>query len=319
MITRRSLIATGLLAPLAARAAGYPTRNVTLISPFAPGASVDSIARILGEGLATRLGKPFIVENKAGVGGTTGLISLARSAPDGYTLAIGATGALVINPHVASSASGFNPIKELTPIAKLADIPIVLVANPKANLRSVADLVQASNSKPEGLSYGTTGVNSAQHLAMELLKRATKANFVHVPYRGSAPVVTDVLGGQIPLASVDLTSADPHLRAGSLVAIAVTSRERVSFAPDIPTIAEAAVPGVELSGWAGMFSPAGLPADIVNQLTAAVSATLGDSATQERFRQLGCVPNYSSPADFARFLDVTSGQMAELLRSIGSN
>ena len=176
--------------------------------PFAPGGSADGIARILAAELGTSLNRQIVVINQPGAGGTFGLITASKAAPDGDTLAIAATGALVINPHLPTS-NAFDTLKELTPVAKLIDIPIVMVASATGDLKSITAVIERAKSSSGGVTYGTTGVNSSQHLAVELLKTMTGANFVHVPYRGSAPAVTDVLGGQIPMASVDLTSAHP--------------------------------------------------------------------------------------------------------------
>lgn len=315
MLSRRVILAAGLLAPASLRAEQYPSRNVALIAPFAPGASADGIARIVGEQLAARLGKPVIVDNRPGAGGTTGLIALSRSAPDGYTLGVGATGALVVNPHVPGTSSAFDPLRELTPIAKLIDIPVVLVAHPGTGVSSIKDVIERSKASVTGLSFGSTGVNSAQHLAVELLKRATGANLVHVVYRGSAPAVTDVLGGQIQLASVDLTSADPHIRSGGLKALGVMSAKRVVFAPDIPTIAESAVPGFEVSAWIGLFGPAGLPVELARRLSEEVRTILSDAATRQRIEQLACVPDYADAETFARYLAVQSAKMRDVVRS----
>ena len=253
MLSRRVLLGTGLLAPTLAYGQGFPSRSVTIIVPFAPGASADGIARLVGEKLGDAFGKPSVIDNRPGAGGTTGLMALARSAPDGHTLGVGATGALVINPHVAEFSANFNPLKELTPIAKLIDIPLVLVAHPQAGFRTIGELIAQSKDKAGGITFGSTGVNSAQHLSVELLKKTTGAKLVHVPYRGSAPVMTDLLGGQIPLASVDLTSADPHIKAGNAVPLAITSPKRVDLAPEIPTIAEAAIPNFDVTGWIGIL------------------------------------------------------------------
>ena len=190
----------------------------------------------------------------------------AKAPPDGDTLTVGATGGLVINPHIPSSTQ-FDPLKELAPIAKLIDIPIVLVTNAKTGAKTVKELIEKSNSTPGGVSFGTTGVNSSQHLAVELLKNATGANLVHVPYRGSAPAVTAVLGDQIPMASVDLTSAYEHTKAGTLTALGVTSAHRAKIAPEIPTVAEGGVPGYDGSaGYIGLFAPAGTPPDKINAI-----------------------------------------------------
>jgi len=314
MISRRAVLMSGLLAPTLAYAQQYPSRNVSLIVPFAPGASADGIARIIGEELAQLLGKPVVVENRPGAGGAIGLRALAQSAANGHTLGVGATGALVINPHVAESSANFDPLRDLAPIAKLIDIPLVLVAHPQAGFGSLKEMIDQSKTRPGGLSYGSTGVNSAQHLAVELLKKATQANLVHVAYRGSAPAMTDVLGRQIPLASVDLTSADQHIKAGAVIPLAVTSSRRVDLAPDIPTIAELAVPDFEVTGWIGLLGPATLSKDVVALLSEHVRTALARSAVRQRIRLLACVEAYLDAPSFATFLQTQSARMRDVVR-----
>ena len=315
MLSRRALLGAGLLAPTFAHAQGFPSRNLTMIVPFAPGASSDGIARIIGEKLGEAFGKTVVVENRGGGGGTIGLIALARSAPDGHTLGVGATGGLAINPHVPELAVNFNPLKELTPIAKLLDIPLVLVANPDAGFRTLAEMIAQSKQKPGGITFGSTGTNSAQHLSVELLKKATGANLVHVPYRGSAPVMTDLLGGQIQMASTDLTSAAPHIKAGKAIPLAVTSLKRVEPAPDIPTIAELAVPGFEVTGWIGMLGPAGMDPAIVEQIATPIRQLQSDATYQQRVRNLASVEAFLGPKDFAAFLERESAKMKGLVQA----
>ena len=190
-------------------------KPIQIIVPFAPGASADGAARIVANELGPRLNRQVVVENKAGAGGTLGLQQLAKSAPDGDTLGVGATGALLLNPNLPSNP-GPDLLRELAPVAKLIDVAIVLVANPATGPKTIREMIERSKATPGGLAYGSTGTNTSQHLSVELLKQATGANLVHVPYRGSAPAVVDLLAGQIPLASVDLTSAYPHIQAGRL-------------------------------------------------------------------------------------------------------
>ena len=314
MISRRAVLISGLMAPTLAYAQQYPSRNMTLIAPFAPGASADGISRIVGEKLSRQLGKPVVVENRPGAGGTTGLTILARSEPDGHTLGVGATGAIVVNPHVESQA-GFDPLRDLAPIARLIEVPIVLVAPREAGFRSLKEMIEQSKRTAGGLSFGSTGVNSAQHLAVELLKKATQANLVHVPYRGSAPVITDVLGGQLPLASVDLTAADSHIKAGTLVPLAVTSPRRIDLLPDVPAIAES-VPNFEVTAWIGLFGPARLPADLLLLLSGQVKTALADADVRQRIQGLSCVEAYLDAPGFAAFLQAESSKMRDLIRSI---
>ena len=290
-------------------------KTMTIIAPFPPGGSADGIARIVATELAARLGRQTIVDNRPGVGGTLGLTIAAKAPPDGDTLTVGATGGLVINPHIPSSTQ-FDPLKELAPIAKLIDIPIVLVTNAKTSAKTVKELIEKSNSTPGGVSFGTTGVNSSQHLAIELLKNVTGANLVHVPYRGSAPAVTAVLGDQIPMASVDLTSAYEHTKAGTLTALGVTSAHRAKIAPEIPTVAEGGVPGYDGSaGYIGLFAPAGTPPDKVNQLSRDIAAIIAKPDVQERIKLLVVEPAYSDDVTFKAFLAAESAKWKDLLKS----
>jgi tripartite-type tricarboxylate transporter receptor subunit TctC len=290
-------------------------RGVTMIVPFAPGASADSVARIFSEKLGELLSQTIVVENKPGAGGSTGLIALSKSPADGATLGVGATGALVINPHVSEGDGKLSPLTQLAPIAKLVDIPLVIVAAKSAGIGSLKDMIARSQATAEGLSFGTTGTNSAQHLSIELLKRATGAKLVHVPYRGSAPVMNDLIGGQIPIGSVDLTAAQAHIASGAVVPLAVTSASRISLAPDIPTVAESAVPGFEINAWIGLFGPAGLAAEAISQLSQKAQSALADDKVRARVRDAGCVPAYLAAADFATFLAKESAKMRDLVKT----
>lgn len=316
---RRLLLSAAAVAaaPRSARAQPFPTRPLTLVVPFAPGASSDGVARLVAAALGRALGQPVVVENRPGAGGTLGLSQVARAAPDGHTLAIGATGAVAINPHTAE-ATGFDPLRALAPVARLAGIPLVLVAGPDTGLRTVADVVGRSRSTPGGLSFGSTGTNSAQHLAVALLARETGARLVHVPYRGSAPAVTDVLAGTVPLASVDLTAAIGGVRAGTLRAVAVTSAGRSALAPEVPTVAESGLPGFAAAGWLGLFAPAGTPAAAVRSLSAAVGAALAEPEARARMLDLATEPDFADEAAFAAFLATESERWRGAVSALGN-
>ena len=293
----------------------YPSRPVTLIVPFAPGASADGLARLVANELSTRLGQTVVVENRPGAGGATGLMALARATPDGYTLSMGATGAIAVNPHIAGSAP-LNPEKELAPVAKLADIPLVFVTGAKTNLKTPADLQRASAATAGGLSFGTTGANSAMHLSGELFNRMTGSKMVHIAYKGSAPAVTDVLAGNIPLAIVDLTSAAPHIKAGTLLAVGTTSPQRVSSAPEIPTLAEAGLPGYAATAWMGIFAPAGIAPEVSQRISDEIGAIMAKPEVQERARALGTEPAFLGAKDFGVFLTQASNQWRDLVKSV---
>ena len=291
-------------------------KAIQIIVPFPPAGSADGIARIIATELGERLGRQVFVENKPGAGGGLGLQILAKSPPDGDTLSIGATGALVINPHVTGS-SGFDPVRELAPVAKLIDIPIVLVSNAKTGPKSVKELIERAKSTPGGLSFGTTGPNSSQHLAVELFKKMTGANLIHVPYRGSAPAAMAVIGDQIPLASVDLTSGHPHIKAGTLTAIGVTGATRAKSAPEIPTVAEGGVPGFDgSSGFIGLFAPLGTPAPRIRQLSSEIAAIVAKPEVRAKIALLSVEPAYEDETAFGGLLAAESAKWKELLRSM---
>jgi tripartite-type tricarboxylate transporter receptor subunit TctC len=293
-------------------------RTIQIIVPFAPGASADGISRLIGAELGTRLNRQVVVENKSGAGGSLGLQLLAKAPPDGDTLAVGATGALVVSPHLPNPGT-FDPLRDLAPIAKLIDIPIVVVANAGTGPKSIKDLIERSKAAPAGLNYASTGVNSGQHLAVELLKQRSGAKLTHVPYRGSAPAVTDVLGGQVPIASVDLTSAHAHIKSGKLLALGVTSARRAALAPEIPTIGES-VPGyARAPGFIGLFAPAGTPAALVRQLSKEVEQILAKPDVRAKVLLLSVEPAYADDAAFTKFLATESAEWKEALKSLPGN
>jgi tripartite-type tricarboxylate transporter receptor subunit TctC len=291
-------------------------KPIQIIVPFAPGASADGAARIVANELGPRLGRQVAVENKAGAGGTLGLQQVAKSIPDGDTLGVGATGALLLNPNLPSNP-GPDLLRELAPVAKLIDVAIVLVANPATGPKTIRDMIERSKTTPGGLAYGSTGTNTSQHLSVELLKQATGANLVHVPYRGSAPTVVDLLAGQIPLASVDLTSAYPHIQSGRLIALGLADSKRFPVTPEIPTIAEGGVPGFgRASGFIGLFAPAGTPAPVVKKLSQEVAAILATPGAQTTARALTSATAYEDDETFARFLTAESTKWKQALSSL---
>ena len=298
----RALLLTMLALPGAALA--QPSQKpIRIIVPFAPGASADGIARAIANDLGARTGRPVVVENRVGAGGSLGLTVVAKAPPDGDTLGIGATGALLIDPNLPGSTSP-SLLRELAPVAKLIDVATVVAANPMTGPKSIRDLIERGKTHPEGVSYGSTGVNTSQHISMEIMAKATGAKLVHVPYRGSAPAVVDVLAGQIPVVSVDLTSAYPHIQAGRLIALGIHDGKRFSVAPEIPTTAEAGVPGSgRASGFLGLFTTGGTPAPVVRALSHEVQAILATPQVQTNVRALTAEVAYEDEAAFTKFLD----------------
>ncbi len=296
-------------------AQSYPDRSITLIVPFAPGASADGIARIVGRELSTTLGQSVIVDNRPGGGGSTGLLAVARAAPDGYVIGLGATGAIAVNPHLPDAAP-LDPQKQLVPIAKLADIPLVFVASTKSGYRTLQDFIVAARSSRDGISYGTTGQYTSQHLAGELLASMSKAPMVAVPYRGSGPAVTDLLGGQLAVAVVDLTSASPHIKAGTLRPLAVTSATRSRLLPDVPTVAESGIANYAASGWMGLFAPASTPGAVRERLSRAVKAILDKAEVQQQIVALSAEPSYLDASAFSDFITSESGKWDKVISAI---
>jgi tripartite-type tricarboxylate transporter receptor subunit TctC len=314
---RAVLSALLLLLPAAASAQGFQ-KPIRIVVPFAPGASADGIARAIANDLAARRSKPVVIENTVGAGGSLGLAAVAKSPPDGDTLGIGASGALLINPNLPNSTAP-DLLRELAPVAKLIEVGIVVVANSSIGSQSIGDLIARAKALPQGLTYGSTGVNTGQHLTMELLKQATGANLVHVPYRGSAPAVVDLIGGQIPVAVVDITSAYPHIVAGRLRALGMPGAKRSAAAPDIPTIAEAGVPGFAPgAGWLGLFAPAATPPPVIKRLSRDVGEILALPQVETSVKALTATVAYEDDATFAKFLEAESAKWKLALRSLAN-
>lgn len=300
-------------APALSLAQAFPQKGLTLIAPFAPGASADGIARILARELTQSLGQPVVVENRPGAGGATGLIAVAKASPDGYTLGMGATGALTIGPHLPD-APPLNPQTQLQPLAKVADIPLVLVAGPASGLGSLQTLL--SRARTADVPLANSGQYTAHHLSGELLAALTRTRLVAVPYRGSAPAVTDVLGGQVQAAIVDLTAAMPHIKAGTVKALAVTSARRTRLANDIPTMAEAGVPDYDAPAWMGLFLPRGVPPAVIDRLSREVQAILAKPEVQTQILALAAEPSALPPEGFAAFIDQESARWAKVIASL---
>ena len=312
----RVLLLAILLLPTSAFAQPPSQKTIRIIVPFAPGASADGIARAISIELGKRLGKTVVVENMTGAGGSQGLVTLSKSPPDGDTLGVGATGALLINPHITGSNAP-DLLRELAPVAKLIEVGIVVVANPKTGPRSITEMLARAKASPEGLSYGSTGVNTAQHLSMEMLKAAAGANVVHIPYRGSAPAIVDLVAGQIPVASVDITSAYPHIVSGRAVALGMAEARRSRAAPEIPTIGESGVLGFgRAGGFIGLFAPAGTPAPLVKRISEEVRQILASPAIEPNLKALTVSAAYEDEAAFAAFLATETARWKQTLQSL---
>ena len=297
-------------------AAAYPNKPVRLIVTFPPGGGTDTVARAVGQKLTELWGQQIVVDNRGGAGGIIGTEIAARSAPDGYTLLFGTSSGLVINPLLRTNLP-YDPVKDFLPVSLLAVNPTLLVVNSSVPVSSVKELIALGRAKPGQLNYATVGQGSPIHLAMELFKSMTGANFVHVPYKGSGPAVTDLVAGHVQLMFNSMPPVLPHVRTGKLKGLAVGSAQRARAVPDIPTVAEAGVPGFEATTWFGMFAPAGTPGNIVNEINAGIRKVLGDPEMARRLVSQGAESRSSTPGELAKFMRMESERARKVIKSAG--
>ena len=283
-----------------APAAAFPAKPIRIVVPFPPGGFNDTLGRLLGQEFQKTWGQPAIVENKPGAGSAIGSELVAKSPPDGYTLLVVAFPFGLINSLHARL--GMDVTRDFAPIAFCALTPNILVVHPSVPANTVGELLALARQKPGTLNYASTGTGSSNHLSMELFKAMTKTDIVHVPYKGSAPAVTDLLAGQVNILFDNTPNVLPHIRAGKLRALGVTTAKRSSFTPELPTVAESGVPGYEVTAWFGLVAPANTPRDIVARLNAEVNRVLALPDTKDRFQKAGVEPTGGSPEDFARFI-----------------
>ncbi len=318
-LQRRHLLHTaaalslGGLAP-AARAQAWPAKPIALINPYAAGGGLDPVARLMALELGKRLNTQIVVENRTGAAGMIGANAVAKAKPDGYTLLISTASEIVLNQHLFDNVA-FDSQKDLMPISLVVRLPFVLVAHPGLPANNVKELLDYSRKNPGKLSYASAGNGSLQHLAGELFKNMSKTFMVHIPYRGVAPAMSDVLAGQLPLAFVGLPTALPHIKSGRLKALGVTSSTRMPQAPEIATIQEQNLPGYQVMQWFAMFAPAGTPADIVERLSREVNNVLNSAEVKANLSSQGADPSPSSPQILADYVRRQSEQYGRLIRA----
>ena len=282
--------------PRAARAQNYPTRQITLIAPWPAGGAIDALCRAMAPGLGERLGKPVVVENRPGGSSVIGVAAGARAAPDGYTLTMGGSASLAI-AITLNRKLPYDPLKSFTPIAFTGYIPFILVANPSVPVHSLSDLIKYAKANPGKLSFASGGPGSPHHLLGELLKSMAGIEMTHVPYKGSAPALTDVIAGHVPLLFSDTVPSLPMIREGKVRALGVSSSSRLPSAPEIPPLAEVGLPGFDCAGWGMLVAPAGTPREIVANIHTAVKAVESLAAVRQLVIRLGMVPGESPPPD----------------------
>ncbi|MDB5752446.1 MAG: hypothetical protein JWP65_2867 [Ramlibacter sp.] len=311
--------ATLAAAPLAATAqAAYPSKPINLIVPFSAGGTTDILARIVGEAIKKELGQPVIVDNRAGAGGNIGGALAAKAAPDGYTLFMGTVGTHAINASLYKKMP-FDHVKDFAPLTRVAMVPNLLVAHPSRPYKNVRELIAYARANPGKVNFGSSGNGSSIHLSGELFNTLAKVDMIHVPYKGSAPAVTDLVGGQIDLMFDNMPSAIQHVRSGRLKALAVTTAKRSPELPDVPTIAEAGVPGYEATSWFGMFAPAATPAPIVARLNAALVKALADPEVKKKFAEQGAEALGETPAQFASFIRAETAKWSQVVKASGAS
>ncbi|TFZ04688.1 Bug family tripartite tricarboxylate transporter substrate binding protein [Ramlibacter rhizophilus] len=310
-----ALIATAALVAPALHAQTWPAKPVTLVVPYPPGGSADILARTLGQKLGERIGQNVIVENKPGAGTAIGAKAVASSPADGYTLLLGTVSSQAINP--AMNKVGYDPVKDFAAVSPVAAIPFVLVAHPSVPVKNVNDVLGMARAQPGKIGYASAGPGTSNHLAGELMASAGKVDLLHVPYKGSAPALNDVLSGHVPLMFDLLATALPNVQSGKLKPLAVTSRERSALLPEVPTARESGLPDYEVTAWFGIFAPAATPAPVVQKLNTELTAILKSPDIQKRLRDMGAEPETGSVQDYGTFVRAEADKWTGVVQKAG--
>ncbi|SHJ89148.1 Tripartite-type tricarboxylate transporter, receptor component TctC [Roseomonas rosea] len=318
---RRTIIfaAGGLALPAIVRAQGnvasWPDRPIRFVVPFAPGGNTDSVGRIAAQYLGEALGRSIVVENRGGAGGIIGSDVVAKSAPDGYTFLVGSIGSITISPAIERMP--YDPLKDLAPVSLLNTNPLILVGRKNLGLTSVQAVVARAKEKPESLTYGSSGIGGLMHVSALLFESRSGAKLTHVPYRGGAPAVAALLSGEVDLVFANMSDALPQVKAGSIIPIGVTTPGRSAELPEVPTVAEAGVPGFATESWNGLFAPATTSPDIVSRLSALCARMAADATVRQRMASFGSVAVSSTPEEFGRMLREETAQWATTLQAAG--
>jgi tripartite-type tricarboxylate transporter receptor subunit TctC len=310
MVLASTVVATG------AQAAGYPDKPVTLIVPYPPGGATDVVARLLAQKLSPVWDQQVVVNNRPGAGTTIAAEAVARSPGDGYTL-YETTAAHTISASLYSKLN-YDPIKDFAPVTLTVTIPLVLVTAPNFPAKNLQELIAQAKSAPSGVTVASTGNGTPQHLTAELFKAKTGANLVHVPYKGDSPMITDLLGGQVQMAFVTLSAALPHIKSGKLNAVALAHPRRVDAIADVPTMAEAGMPGFEAATWFGLFGPASMPNDLRQKIYQDVAQIVKQPEVTKMLQDMGGDVNNSSPEEFQQFINAEAARWAEAVKLSGA-
>lgn len=294
----------------------YPSRAITVTVPYAPGGQGDVFARILGERLGARLKQTFVVENRPGASGTLGSRLVARATADGYHLLMGQTGEMAVNPFVMANL-GYDPQQDFVPVALVGDSPLVLAVPAGSRYKDLKSLVDAARAKPEAVTYASSGTATPGHLAAAALALATQTRMVHVPYKGAGQAMADLLGSHVDFFFSSASAAMPHVSAGKLRVLAVSTPQRVAALRDVPTVAESVAPGFQFSLWGGYFAPARTPQAVVDLLNREINAVLADPAIRQRFEADGTTVRQNTPQEFAAFVRAEADKYRELVKATG--
>ncbi len=311
-----ALLLAGALGFSSQAAAAYPDHPIRMVVGFSAGGTTDVVARILGKEMGEALGQPVVVENRPGAGSNIATEMVARAAPDGYTLYMVAVTS-AINQTLYKNVK-FDLIKDFAPVALAVRVPNVLVVNPQVPAKSVKELVDYAKANPGKLNFASSGSGTSIHMAGELFKQEAKIDVTHIPYKGSSPATTDLIGGQVQYMFDNMPSAWPHVEAGKLRALAVTTAERSKTAPDLPTMKESGFPNFDVSSWFGVIAPKGTPEDVVNKLNKTIRDALAKPEVQSRLQDLGAIPANTSPAEFGAFIKSEVDSWAKVVKASGA-
>lgn len=294
----------------------WPTRPITLIVPFPPGGTTDLLARLVAREAGNRLGQNMVVENRPGAGGGIGAAAVARAQPDGYTVVMGTLGTQVTNQFIYAQMP-YDSARDFAPVTLVANSPNVLLVSPKLGISTVAELLERARATPGALNFASTSLGGSPHLSGELFNSMAKVDIRHVPYKGSAPAMTDLLGGQVQMMIDNLPSAMGQIQAGTVKALAVTTPARVPLLPNVPTVAEAGLPGYEVNAWFGLLAPAGTPDAIVNRIYSAVANAVAEPAVRRQIEALGAIPVASTPQAFSDTIRADTDKWQQVIRNAG--
>ncbi len=303
------------LAPTAG-AQTYPSKTVRVVVPYAPGGATDLIARLVAQELTRRLGQQMIVDNRTGAGGVIGADIIAKAAPDGHSVLLAAPAEVAILPHLQKMP--YRADRDLAPVSLAAVTPLILVVHPALPVKTVGNVIALAKSRPGQLTYASAGSGGVQHLAGELLKITARIDLVHVPYKGAGPVMPDLMGGHVAMFFSGMPPAIPHVRAGKLRAIAVTTTKRSPGAPEVPTMQEAGVQGFDISNWFGYFVPAGTPPEVIEKLNGEINRALKLPEVREKLANVGAEVIGNSPQELAKFWRAESDKFAQLIKASGA-